>query len=37
MLDHDTDAYYKFSRAFVDASPRNLTRDNTSTTSRCTG
>jgi pimeloyl-ACP methyl ester carboxylesterase len=29
MLDHDTDSYYKFSRAFVDGSPvGNLTRDN---------
>jgi hypothetical protein len=29
MLDHDTDAYYKFSRAFVDGEPAgNLTRDN---------
>jgi pimeloyl-ACP methyl ester carboxylesterase len=29
MLDHDTDAYYKISRAFVDGQPSgNLTRDN---------
>src|SRR5918996_5240528 len=29
MLDHDTDAYYKFSRAFVNGEPAgNLTRDN---------
>jgi pimeloyl-ACP methyl ester carboxylesterase len=29
MLDHDTDSYYKFSRAFVDGEPTgNLTRDN---------
>jgi pimeloyl-ACP methyl ester carboxylesterase len=29
MLDHDTDAYYKISRAFVDGEPTgNLTRDN---------
>src|SRR5438876_12277783 len=29
MLDHDTDGYYKFSRAFVDGEPvGNLTRDN---------
>jgi pimeloyl-ACP methyl ester carboxylesterase len=29
MLDHDTDSYYKFSRAFVDGEPvGNLTRDN---------
>ncbi len=29
MLDHDTDSYYKISRAFVDAKPvGNLTRDN---------
>jgi pimeloyl-ACP methyl ester carboxylesterase len=28
MLDHDTDGYYKFSRAFVDGEPAgNLTRD----------
>jgi hypothetical protein len=28
MLDHDTDSYYKISRAFVDAQPSgNLTRD----------
>jgi pimeloyl-ACP methyl ester carboxylesterase len=29
MIDHDTDAYYKISRAFVDGQPSgNLTRDN---------
>jgi len=29
MLDHDTDSYYKFSRAFVEGKPSgNLTRDN---------
>ncbi len=29
MLDHDTDSYYKFSRAIVDGDPAgNLTRDN---------
>jgi pimeloyl-ACP methyl ester carboxylesterase len=29
MLDHDTDAYYKIARAFVDGRPAgNLTRDN---------
>ena len=29
MLDHDTDSYYKFSRAFVDGEPAgNLTREN---------
>ena len=29
MIDHDTDAYYKIARAFVDAQPSgNLTRDN---------
>jgi pimeloyl-ACP methyl ester carboxylesterase len=29
MLDHDTDSYYKISRAFVDGEPTgNLTRDN---------
>jgi pimeloyl-ACP methyl ester carboxylesterase len=29
MLDHDTDSYYKISRAFVDGQPvGNLTRDN---------
>jgi pimeloyl-ACP methyl ester carboxylesterase len=29
LLDHDTDAYYKISRAFVDGEPvGNLTRDN---------
>jgi pimeloyl-ACP methyl ester carboxylesterase len=29
MLDHDTDSYYKMSRAFVDGEPAgNLTRDN---------
>src|SRR5689334_23694748 len=29
LLDHDTDSYYKISRAFVDSAPAgNLTRDN---------
>ena len=29
MIDHDTDAYYKIARAFVDGQPSgNLTRDN---------
>jgi hypothetical protein len=38
MLDHDTDAYYKISRAFVEGQPSGgLTRDHISTTSRCTG
>ena len=38
LLDHDTDSYYKISRAFVDGEPvGNLTRDTSSTTSRCTG
>ena len=38
MLDHDTDAYYKISRAFLDGQPSgHLTRDTSSTTSRCTG
>ena len=38
MADHDTDSYYKISRAFVDGEPvGNLTRDHISTTSRCTG
>ena len=38
MLDHDTDSYYKISRAFLDGQPSgHLTRDNISTTSRCTG
>jgi hypothetical protein len=38
LLDHDTDSYYKISRAFVDGKPvGNLTRETTSTTSRCTG
>ena len=39
MLDHDTDSYYKISRAFVDGEPAgNLTRETgSSTTSRCTG
>jgi hypothetical protein len=37
MLDHDSDSYYKISRAFVDGEPAgNLTRDTSSTTSRCT-
>jgi hypothetical protein len=38
MLDHDTDAYYKISRTFLDRQPAgNLTRDNVLETSRCTG
>jgi pimeloyl-ACP methyl ester carboxylesterase len=38
LLDHDTDSYYKISRAFVDGKPAgNLTRENISTTSRYTG
>ena len=39
MADHDTDAYYKISRAFVDRQPSgNLSLATTfSTTSRCTG
>ena len=38
LLDHDTDSYYKISRAFVDGEPvGNLTRTPFSTTSRCTG
>jgi hypothetical protein len=38
LLDHDTDSYYKISRAFVDGEAAgNLTRDPSSTTSRCTG
>ena len=38
MLDHDTDGYYKISRAFVDGEPvGNLTGTTSSTTSRCTG
>jgi pimeloyl-ACP methyl ester carboxylesterase len=38
MIDHDTDAYYKISRAFVDGQPSgHLTRATFSTTSRCTG
>ena len=38
LLDHDTDSYYKISRAFVDGGPvGNLTRAPSSTTSRCTG
>ncbi len=38
MLDHDTDAYYKIARAFVDRKPSgNLTRDNVLDTSLCTG
>ena len=38
LLDHDTDSYYKISRAFVDGEPvGNLTRERSSTTSRCTG
>ena len=38
MLDHDTDSYYKISRAFPAASPRAISPGTTSsTTSRCTG
>ena len=38
LLDHDTDSYYKISRAFVDGEPAgHLTRETSSTTSRCTG
>ena len=38
MLDHDTDGYYKIAGAFVDGRPTgNLTKDTSSTTSRCTG
>jgi hypothetical protein len=38
MLDHDTDAYYKISRAFVDGQPSGVSPGTTSsTTSRCTG
>jgi hypothetical protein len=38
MLDHDTDSYQKISHAFLDEQPSgNLTRDRSSTTSRCTG
>ena len=39
MVDHDTDAYYKIARAFVDGQPSgNLTlRRRSSTTSRSTG
>ena len=38
MLDHDTDSYYKISRAFVGTSPRAISPGTTSsTTSRCTG
>jgi pimeloyl-ACP methyl ester carboxylesterase len=38
MLDHDTDSYYKISRAFVDNQPTgNLTRDHILDNSRCTG
>ena len=39
MLDHDTDSYYKISRAFVDGRARRATSPGTtsSTTSRCTG
>jgi hypothetical protein len=33
MLDHDTDSYYKISRAFVDGKPVGNLTD----TSRCTG
>jgi hypothetical protein len=34
MLDHDTDGYYKISRAFVDGEPPGT---RSSTTSRSTG
>ena len=38
MLDHDTDSYYKMSRAFVDASPWAISPGRaSSTTSRCIG
>jgi hypothetical protein len=38
MLDHDTDAYYKISRAFVDGQPAATSPGTTSsTTSRFTG
>jgi hypothetical protein len=38
MLDHDTDSYYKISRAFVDGQPSgNSPGTTSSTTSRCTG
>ena len=39
MLDHDTDSYYKISRAFVDGRARRAISPGTtsSTTSRCTG
>ena len=38
LLDHDTDSYYKISRAFVGGEPvGNLTGSASSTTSRCTG
>jgi hypothetical protein len=38
MLDHDTDSYYKISRAFLDGQPAGqLTRESMSTTSRSIG
>jgi hypothetical protein len=38
MLDHDTDAYYKIARAFVDGQPSATSPGTTSsTTSRPTG
>jgi len=38
MIDHDTDAYYKIARAFVDRQPSATSAGTTSwTTSRCTG
>ena len=38
LLDHDTDSYYKISRAFVDGQPTGGSPGTTSsTTSRCTG
>jgi hypothetical protein len=38
MLDHDTDAYYKISRAFVDGQPSGgLTRDHILDNITCTG
>jgi pimeloyl-ACP methyl ester carboxylesterase len=38
LLDHDTDSYYKISRAFVDGQPRAISLGTgSSTTSRCIG
>ena len=38
LLDHDTDSYYKISRAFVDGEPRGPSPGTaSSTTSPCTG